>query len=155
QPPSQLWIAIPSTDHEPVPSMPIKTAVRKPKISARVPAKKLRETKSRATKAPAKKSAAPEKAAKPAKPALGGVPDWDVTALTPGTGAPKIKRDLARADPDCNAFEERYKGKLSGLADGPDGGRALAAAIKELEEIDDLIGRIASFAQLVYTGNTA
>jgi oligoendopeptidase F len=83
------------------------------------------------------------------------LPEWDLSALYAGIGAPEIKRDLARADADCNAFEERYKGKLAGLADGPDGGRALAVAIKEFEAIDDLIGRIASFAQLVYTGNTA
>jgi oligoendopeptidase F len=127
-----------------------KTAVQRPKVSAKVPTKKL--PRSSAKKTTAKKSASP---AKPAKPALGALPEWDLSALYAGIGAPEIKRDLARADADCNGFEERYKGKLAGLAGGPDGGRALAAAIKELEEIDDLLGRIASFAQLVYTGNTA
>src|SRR5262249_20671504 len=101
-----------------------------------------------ATKAPAKKPAGP------AKPALGALPEWDLSALYAGIAAPEIKRDLARADADCHGFEERYKGKLAALASRPDGGRALAAAIKELEAIDDLLGRIASFAQLVYTGNT-
>jgi oligoendopeptidase F len=127
-----------------------KTAAAKPKISARAPAKK-----SSAKKTLAKRAKAPASAAKPAKPAaLGALPEWDLSALYAGIGAPEIKRDLARADAECNAFEERYKGKLAALAAGPDGGRALAAAIKELEAIDDLIGRIASFAQLVYTGNT-
>ncbi|HEV7982648.1 MAG TPA: M3 family metallopeptidase, partial [Xanthobacteraceae bacterium] len=101
----------------------------------------------------AKKSAGATKSAKPVS--LGALPEWDLSALYAGIDVPEIKRDLARADADCNAFEERYKGKLAALAGGPDGGRALAAAIKALEAIDDLMGRLASFAQLVYTGNTA
>src|SRR5277367_1451582 len=120
-----------------------KAAAQKPRIATKTPTKK----------PSAKKT--PTSPAKPAKPtALGTLPEWDLSALYPGIGAPEIKRDLARADAECNAFEERYKGKLAALAGGPDGGRALAAAIKEFEAIDDLIGRIASFAQLVYTGNT-
>jgi len=126
-----------------------KTAAPRAKIVAKTPVRKT----------PAKKKAsatkAPRKSASSAKPALGALPEWDLSALYAGIGAPEIKRDLARADADCNGFEERYKGKLAGLASGPDGGRALAAAIKELEAIDDLLGGIASFAQLVYTGNTA
>jgi oligoendopeptidase F len=54
----------------------------------------------------------------------------------------------------CLKFEEQYKGKLSGLADQPDAGQTLAAAIKTFETIDDLIGRVVSYAQLVYSGNT-
>jgi oligoendopeptidase F len=132
--------------------MLIKTAARKPRIAAKVPVKRPPEKGSSANRSAAKKSAG---AAIPAKTALGALPEWDLSALYAGIGAPEIKRDLARADGDCNTFEERYKGKLAGLAAGPDGGRALAAAVKELEAIDDLMGRIASFAQLVYTGNTA
>src|SRR5271168_5153945 len=124
-----------------------KTAAPRPKNFAKTPAKK-----TPAKKTSAKRSAGRAKTGKPA--ALGTLPEWDLSALYPGIGAPEIKRDLARADAECNAFEERYKGKLAALAGGPDGGRALAAAIKEFEAIDDLIGRIASFAQLVYTGNT-
>ena len=102
--------------------MLIKTAVRKPKISVKVPTKKLPETRSPADKTTAKKSPA-----KPANPTLGALPEWDLSALYAGIGAPEIKRDLARADADCNGFEERYKGKLAGLAGGPDGGRALGS----------------------------
>jgi oligoendopeptidase F len=125
-----------------------KTAAPRTKTSARTPPKK-----TPARKTSAKRSAGAAKSAKPAP--LGALPEWDLSALYAGIDAPEIKRDLARADADCNAFEERYKGKLATLAGGPDGGRALAAAIKQLEAIDDLMGRLASFAQLVYTGNTA
>src|SRR5580704_8908637 len=125
-----------------------KTAAPRTKTSARTPPKK-----TPARKTSAKRSAGAAKSAKPAP--LGALPEWDLSALYAGIDVPEIKRDLARADADCNAFEERYKGKLAALAGGPDGGRALAAAIKALEAIDDLMGRLASFAQLVYTGNTA
>jgi oligoendopeptidase F len=125
-----------------------KTAAPRSKVSTRTPAKK-----TPAHKTSAKKSAGATKSARPA--ALGALPEWDLSALYAGLDAPEIKRDLARADADCNAFEERYKGKLAALAGGPDGGRTLAAAVVALEAIDDLMGRLASFAQLVYTGNTA
>jgi len=74
--------------------------------------------------------------------------------LYSGLDSPEITSDLARSDARCLAFEEQHKGKLAAIASGSDGGNALAAALRELESIDDLIGRIASFAQLVYTGNT-
>ncbi len=97
----------------------------------------------------------PARAAKAAKPAaIGKLPEWDLSALYPSLDSPQIKEDLARADAMCLKFEEQYKGKLLGLADQPSAGRALAAAIKTYETIDDLIGRVVSYAQLVYSGNT-
>jgi oligoendopeptidase F len=106
-------------------------------------AAKRRNATTRAKTAPAKK---------PAPPAP--LPEWDLSDLYPGVESEEIKRDLARSDAMCLAFEEQYKGRLDGLANGPNGGPALAAAIRELEAIDDLLGRITSFAVLVYTGNT-
>jgi oligoendopeptidase F len=82
------------------------------------------------------------------------LPEWDLSDLYPGLESEEIKRDLARSDAMCLAFEEQYKGKLDGLANGPNGGAALAAGIREFEAIDDLLGRISSYAVLVYTGNT-
>ncbi len=54
----------------------------------------------------------------------------------------EVKRDLDRADAECVAFEEAYKGKLAALADGPEAGRALAEAVKRYEALDDLLGRL-------------
>ena len=97
----------------------------------------------------------PGKSPSEKKPAaVGALPEWDLSDLYPGVESDEIKRDLARSDARCLAFEEQYKGKLDGLAKGSNGGHALAAAIREFEAIDDLLGRIASFAVLVYTGNT-
>jgi oligoendopeptidase F len=88
------------------------------------------------------------------KGGVGALPEWDLSDLYPGLDSPEITGDLTRSDAQCLAFEEQYKGKLAALAAGPDGGKVLAAAVKELELIDDLIGRIASFAHLVYAGNS-
>src|ERR1700730_7696837 len=110
-----------------------KTAAPRAGIVAKTPAKKTPVKKTPAKKASATK--APKKSASSTKPALGALPEWDLSALYAGIAAPEIKRDLARADADCNGFEERYKGKLAALAGGPDGGRALAAAIEDLEAI--------------------
>ena len=101
---------------------------------------------------PKPKPAAKQAARRPAN--VGALPEWDLSDLYPGLDSPEIAADLARSDSLCLSFEERYKGKLASLASGPAGGKALASAVKDLEAIDDLIGRIASYAQLIYTGNT-
>jgi oligoendopeptidase F len=95
----------------------------------------------------------PKERRKP-KGRIGALPEWDLSGLYCGLDSPEIARDLARSDVMCLAFEERYRGRLAALASGPDGGKALAAAVREFESIDDLIGRIASFANLIYSGNT-
>jgi oligoendopeptidase F len=88
------------------------------------------------------------------KGGIGTLPVWDLSDLYAGVDSPEIARDLARSDALCLAFEERYKGKLAALARSPDGGKALAAAVQEFESIDDLIGRIASFAGLIHSADT-
>jgi oligoendopeptidase F len=85
---------------------------------------------------------------------LGTLPEWNLADLYPGIDAPEVKRDLDRADAECAAFEESYKGKLAVLAAAPDAGAKLAEAVKRYEALDDLLGRLISFASLVYAGNT-
>jgi oligoendopeptidase F len=68
--------------------------------------------------------------------------------------APELKRDLERAAELCAAFEGRYKGQLATLAGGEDGGVRLAEAIKAFEEVEEIMGRLASYAGLVYSGDT-
>ncbi len=87
------------------------------------------------------------------KGGIGALPEWDLSDLYTGIESPQIASDLARSEALCLTFEERYKGHLAALAMRPDGGKALAEAVREFEAIDDLIGRIASFASLIYSGN--
>ena len=58
------------------------------------------------------------------------------------------------ADADCAAFAQAYKGKLATIAASGEAGRALAEAVKRYEALDDLLGRLISFASLVYSENT-
>jgi oligoendopeptidase F len=85
---------------------------------------------------------------------LGALPEWNLKDLYPGLDSPEINRDLEQADFDCAAFEQEFKGHLAALATGEGAGRALAAAVKRYEAIDDRLGRLISYASLVYAGNT-
>ena len=85
---------------------------------------------------------------------LGPLPEWDLGDLYPGMDAPEFAADLAEAEAECKAFADAYRGKLEGLARADDGGEGLFAAIRRYEAVEDLIGRIMSFAGLVYSGDT-
>ncbi|MGZ3281112.1 MAG: M3 family oligoendopeptidase, partial [Xanthobacteraceae bacterium] len=103
---------------------------------------------------PAKRGSA-QRAVKSASAAgLGSLPEWNLADLYAGIDDPKVKRDLDRADTESIAFEEAYKGKLAGFADGTAPGTALAEAVKRYEALDDLLGRLISYAGLVHAGNT-
>ncbi len=104
--------------------------------------------------APAKRPSA-RRAAKPRPTArTEHLPEWNLADLYAGLNDPQVKRDLDRADAESLAFEETYKGKLSALAERPDAGAALAEAVKRYEVLDDLLGRLTSYAGLVHAGNT-
>jgi oligoendopeptidase F len=92
--------------------------------------------------------------AKRATSALGALPEWNLADLYAGLDDPAIKRDLDRVDAEAVAFEETYKGKLADLARSPGAGEALAAAVRRYEAIDDLMGRLGSYAGLVHAGDT-
>jgi oligoendopeptidase F len=94
--------------------------------------------------------------ARPAAPktALGTLPEWNLADLYSGPDDPAIKRDLDRTDAECVAFENAYKGKLADLAGSPAGGAAFAEAVHQYEAIDDLMGRLGSYAGLMHAGNT-
>jgi oligoendopeptidase F len=94
-------------------------------------------------------------AAKPAAlPKLGRLPEWNLADLYAGIDDPKVKRDLDRADAYSAAFEQDFKGKLAALAEGSEAGRALASAVVRYEQLDDLLGRLVSYAGLIHAGNT-
>ena len=102
--------------------------------------------------APAGNTAA---AADPFEDELGELPEWNLDDLYVGISDPALKRDLAAIDRRAAAFEEKYKGKIVALATGPTGGDRLADAIIDYERLDELIGRVASFAGLVHAGDTS
>lgn len=83
------------------------------------------------------------------------LPEWNLADLYPAMDAPALAADLEKADALCKSFEDTYKGKLAEILSGPDAGETLAAAVAAYEEIDDLLGRIASYGSLIYAGNTS
>ncbi|MCP4618105.1 MAG: M3 family oligoendopeptidase [Bradyrhizobium sp.] len=111
--------------------------------------------KSSATSRAAKTSrkAATSKAAA-AKSKAGKLPEWNLADLYSGIEAPEVARDLAKMDADCTAFETDYKGRLAEFTAREDGGRWLAEAVRRYEAIDDLAGRLGSYAGLVHAGDS-
>jgi oligoendopeptidase F len=115
-----------------------------------------RTAKSRAPTA-SKSRSAPRSAARSKAPVdrrLGALPEWNLKDLYSGIDDPAVKRDLERAESESTDFEQAYKGKLAGLVDGAGAGAALAVAVKRYEALDDVLGRLLSFAGLVHAGNT-
>ena len=58
-----------------------------------------------------------------------------------------------RAGDDADAFETRWKGKLAAEA-GKGAAGGLGKALRDYEALEELIGRIISYAGLVYAGDT-
>jgi len=82
------------------------------------------------------------------------LPEWNLDDLYPGIDSPAVKADLERALAEAQAFETDVKGKLAGLLAGSGGGAALAAVVRRYEALEELIGRLYSYAGLVYAGDT-
>ena len=87
--------------------------------------------------------------------ALGELPEWNLDDLYRGMDDPELKRDLARADTLSIDFEHRFKGKLVDMAAGAEGGERLAEAVVTFEELEELLGRIVSYAGLIHAGDTS
>ena len=87
-------------------------------------------------------------------PRLGALPEWNLADLYAGLDDLQVKRDLDRGAAESLAFEQAYKGKLAALAEEPAAGAALADAVKRYEALDDLLGRLMSYAGLLHAGDT-
>ena len=82
----------------------------------------------------------------PADPAA--LPEWDLRDLYPGRDSPELHADLEKAAAEAKAFRLRFQGKLAALD-----GAALGGAVASYEAIQEVLGRIMSYAQLVHAGN--
>jgi oligoendopeptidase F len=85
-------------------------------------------------------------------PAGGGtddLPAWDLSALYPAPDSPSVEADFAAADSAARAFANAHAGKLAALD-----GAALAAAIADFERIEETLGRLMSYAQLLFSGDS-
>jgi oligoendopeptidase F len=93
--------------------------------------------------------------AKGGKAKLGNLPEWALADLYEGPESPKLRADLATSERAAEAMQERYAGKLVGFLDGGKGGAPLAQAVREFEALNDIMGRIVSYASLLYAADTS
>ena len=86
--------------------------------------------------------------------ALGILPEWQLDHLYPGMEGVEFKNDVEIMGRESHDFATRYKGKLTELAQGDHGAQALHEAVKTYEAIEDRMGRIISYAGLIYSTDT-
>jgi len=84
---------------------------------------------------------------------LGDLPSWNLGDLYPSPTSAEFLGDLEKAMQAAKAFEAKWKGNLEEAASkkGADG---LGASIEEMDALDDLIGKIGSYAGLTYYSDT-
>lgn len=80
---------------------------------------------------------------------LGNLPDWDLSDLYTAEDAPELARDMDWLKGECAAFAADYEGKLAGLD-----AAGMLACIHRHERIEQVAGRVMSFAGLRYYQNT-
>jgi oligoendopeptidase F len=77
------------------------------------------------------------------------LPVWDLGDLYASPEDPRIGADLEGAASRASLFESTYRAKLATLD-----GAGLAAAIAAYEQIEEQLGRVMSYAQLLYAADT-
>ena len=76
---------------------------------------------------------------------LGKLPEWDLSDLYSGVDASELEADLTQSTEKALAFSGKYKGNLSKLD-----GAALAGAIVDYENMDEVLSAIMSYAGLLH-----
>jgi oligoendopeptidase F len=84
---------------------------------------------------------------------LGAMPEWQLSDLYAGAEAPELLRDLEAGSAGARGLKAHCQGKLAELAATDPKG--LAATIRSYEKLQDMLGRIGSYAGLLYFGDTA
>ena len=84
---------------------------------------------------------------------LGNLPEWNLNDLFPGMESTAFKAEFDVAISSAEDFESAHKGKLPGYAESdPD---LLAKAVQEFEALEDRLGRIVSYAGLIYATDSS
>ena len=91
----------------------------------------------------------------PAADDLGALPQWRLEDLYEGMDSPRFAADLERAQREAKAFAEQWRGKLAVVADTQEAGARLADAVRAYEALQDLTGRVMSYASLLYASDTS
>jgi len=94
----------------------------------------------------------------------GSLPAWDLSDLYPAqngdnadggfAGRAAALADIEVAKAEAAAFAKKYEGQISGILKDASGAKGLAEALGAYEALDERIGRIGSFAGLIYATDT-
>jgi oligoendopeptidase F len=76
------------------------------------------------------------------------LPAWDLSDLYASAEDKRLAADLDATEAEAKAFQAAHAGKVASLS-----GDALAAAIATYEAIEERLGRVMSFAQLVFSAD--
>jgi len=76
--------------------------------------------------------------------------EWDLDPLVDGQGPEGVRRQLDEASERASGFAERLAGHVAELD-----GQGLLEAMRELEQIEDLVGRAGTYASLRFSTDTA
>lgn len=76
---------------------------------------------------------------------------WNLSDLYEGISDPRLEKDFKRISARADRFEKKYRGKIK--SPSLTAGR-LAGAVKELERLSEGIGKMLSFAHLVFAADT-
>jgi oligoendopeptidase F len=80
------------------------------------------------------------------------MPVWDLADLYPAPDSKAVQGDLEKAGAEARRIKKSYQGKLAALAGD---GAALAEAIAAYESLSDTIGKLGSYAGLLYAADTS
>jgi oligoendopeptidase F len=76
--------------------------------------------------------------------------DWDLSPLADGAGEAAVERQLGEATRRAERFATRYAGTVNDLTS-----ETLTAAMRELAQIEELVGKAGSYASLRFSTDTA
>ncbi|MGH7056562.1 MAG: M3 family oligoendopeptidase [Acetobacteraceae bacterium] len=78
------------------------------------------------------------------------LPTWNLDDLYPGPESPAVAGDLDLAASEAEAFAGNYAGRLALLS-----GAELGEAIARYERVEERLGRLASYAQLLFSSDSS
>ncbi|WP_020591198.1 M3 family oligoendopeptidase [Kiloniella laminariae] len=79
---------------------------------------------------------------------LGTLPAWNLADLYPGPDSAELENDLSALEAKAVSYKKTYAGTLPKLA-----GDKFCRAIEEYEQLQEIMGKVMSYAYLVYAGD--